>query len=355
MTIMSKYIAKGLFKNLVTILFAVVVIYIAVDFFEKIDDFMEVKLPLSTAGYFFLLRIPFVVAQVLPMGVLLASLVVIGLMAKHNEVIAYASGGGSGLSLLKPVAVLGIIASLFLFLFNEVVVPMTAVESNRIWYQQVRGEGMEPSGRRGTWFHRTGLIGRVGKYNPETQMVKDITLNYYDHDFKLLKRIDATEASVSGTTWTLRDAMEATGGRASDAKHYEIRRVEMDFTAEEMRDRVKRSDEMSLLQLKEHINKIEAEGYKATRYEVDLAAKMSFPLVCLITAILGGAMALRGKRGEGLAVNVVMGMGLAFSYWVVHSLCISLGYAGLYAPMPAAWTANALFAILAGLLVYELA
>ncbi|MBI9077646.1 MAG: LPS export ABC transporter permease LptG [Desulfatibacillum sp.] len=355
MKIISKYIARGLFKNLLTILFAVVVIYVAVDFFEKIDDFMEAKIPLSIAGYFFLLRIPFVVAQVFPVGVLLSALVVIGLMAKHNEIIAYASGGGSGLSLLKPVVALGILSSLFLFMFNEMIVPATAVEANRIWYQQVRGEGGENVRKKTTWFHRQGMIGRVGRYYPETRRAKDITLNYYDQGFKLVKRIDALEGAISGTTWTLYNAMESMGGRASDSKQYPELQVEMDFTADQLHDRVKRSDEMSLPQLMEHIQKIEAEGYKATRFQVDLAAKVSFPLVCLIMSILGGAMALRGKKGEGLAVNVVLGMGLAFSYWVVHSLCISLGYAGMYSPVLAAWTANALFVVLAAVLVYELA
>lgn len=353
MKIISKYIARALFKNLLTILFAVVVIYVAVDFFEKIDDFMAAKIPLLTVGYFFLLRIPYVAAQVLPVGVLLSAMVVIGLMARHNEIIAYASGGGSSFSLLKPIAVMGVIASLFLFAFNEIIVPAAAAEANQIWYQDVRKEG--DVGTRTTWFHRNGLIGRVDKYIPETHTARDITLNYYDPSFKLIKRIDADDATISGTVWTLRNAMESVSGRASDIRQHKELKVEMDFTADQLHDRVKRSDEMSLVQLKEHIHKIESEGYKAVRFRVDLASKISFPLVCLIMSVLGGAMALRGKRGEGLAVNIVMGMGLAFAYWVVHSLCLSLGYAGMYSPIFSAWTANAVFAVLAAVFIYELA
>ena len=353
MRIISKYIAKALFKNLLTILFAVVVIYVAVDFFEKIDDFMDAKIPLSTAGWFFLLRIPFVTAQVLPVGVLLSAMVVIGLMAKHNEIIAYASGGGSSLSLLKPIAVMGVIASLFLFAFNEIVVPATAAQANRIWYHDVRHEGEVRT--KNAWFHRNGLIGRVGRYMPETRTARDVTLNYYDPSFKLIKRIDAQDAAISGTAWTLHNAMESMGGRASETRQFDELKVEMDFTADQLHDKVKRADEMSLLDLKEHILKVESEGYKAVRFRVDLASKTSFPLVCLIMSVLGGAMALRGKRGEGLAVNIVMGMGLAFAYWVVHSLCLSLGYASMYSPIYAAWTANAVFAVLAAVFVYELA
>lgn len=352
MKIISKYIAKSLVKNICSVLFAVVIIYLAVDFFEKIDDFMEAKMPLSIAAYFFALRAPFVVAQVLPVGVLLSALLALGLMAKKNEIIAYASGGGSGLGLLKPVAAIGLCAGVLLFLFNDAVVPFASAKANRIWYGEIRGEN-NTANKKNIWFKRPGLVGRIGRYNPAKNTAGDITLNYFDHDFKLIKRIDAKKAVFSKGLWTLFDVMETHAKKTSRVVFYDKKSMALEFSADDMHDRVKRSDEMSYAGLLDHIKKIEAEGYDSTRFRVDLAAKASFPLVCLIMAVLGGAIALRGKRGQGLALNVVFGMILAFAYWVVHSLCLSMGYAGLYPPILAAWTANILFAALSAILVYE--
>jgi len=39
---------------------------------------------------------------------------------------------------------------------------------------------------------------------------------------------------------------------------------------------------------------------------------------------------------------------------VLHSFCLSMGYAGFYPPLAAAWTANAVFFVLGAVLVRRL-
>ena len=93
MPIINKYLIREVLKYQIVILVMVIGIYIAVDFFEKIDDFLEKGLPFSKALSFFLYKTPFIVAQITPVGLLLAVLVVFGLMNKNNEIIALKSGG----------------------------------------------------------------------------------------------------------------------------------------------------------------------------------------------------------------------------------------------------------------------
>ncbi len=115
MSIIYKYLAIQIAKYFGMMLAMVVGIYVAVDFFERIDDFMEAKLPLSKALTFFFLKIPFIIAQILPVCILLAVLVVFGLMVRNNEIVALKSSGVSIFYLLKPVLVIGLIFSILLF------------------------------------------------------------------------------------------------------------------------------------------------------------------------------------------------------------------------------------------------
>jgi lipopolysaccharide export LptBFGC system permease protein LptF len=73
-------------------------------------------------------------------------------------------------------------------------------------------------------------------------------------------------------------------------------------------------------------------------------------------AVSAGGLAVSGggREGRGMAANAVIGMTMAFSYWAVHSLSLSVGYAGYSPPNAAAWTANALFGALAGFLLFRL-
>jgi lipopolysaccharide export system permease protein len=76
---------------------------------------------------------------------------------------------------------------------------------------------------------------------------------------------------------------------------------------------------------------------------VDLHAKISFPLVCLILALVGGGLSLRSNRGEGIFAGILIAIGIAFCYWFSHSVCLSLGYGGVLPPLAAAWTTNLVF------------
>ena len=70
----------------------------------------------------------------------------------------------------------------------------------------------------------------------------------------------------------------------------------------------------------------------------------------ILMAIIGLASALRGEsrgsQAQGLAAGIIIG----FSYWIVFAFTVSLGRGGVLSPLLAAWSANILFGLAAGLL-----
>ena len=114
MSIISKYLTEEIFKYFAIILVTVICIFLAVDFFEKIDNFIEAGLPFSKTISFFQFRIPFIIAQIAPVCILLAVLIVFGLMNKNNEIIALKSSGVSVYFFLRPVLSIGLLFSVFL-------------------------------------------------------------------------------------------------------------------------------------------------------------------------------------------------------------------------------------------------
>jgi len=127
-----KYLATQVVKYFCLVLMAVVGIYVVVDFFERIDDVLEASLPLSRSLVFFGLRIPSIVSQVMPVGVLLSVIIVIGLMVRHNETVALKSGGVSNYYLVKPVIAASLVFGSLFFFLSEVLVPITMARANSI-------------------------------------------------------------------------------------------------------------------------------------------------------------------------------------------------------------------------------
>jgi lipopolysaccharide export system permease protein len=96
-------------------------------------------------------------------------------------------------------------------------------------------------------------------------------------------------------------------------------------------------------ELSEIIRKLKDEGFDATRFEVDLQAKVAFPFVCMIMCLLGTGIGVSAGIREGLPTAVAYGIGIAFLYWMFYSFCLSLGYGALLPPMISAWAGNLVF------------
>jgi len=346
MQIIQRYLVLEILKTFAVVLSVSVGIYLVVDFFEKVDNFLEVGVPVLQALPFFFFRIPFVVSQVVPIGVLLAVLIVLGLMTRNNELLALQSGGVSKPYLLMPLQVLGLAFSVFTFFLAEALVPITMAQANEIWRVKTH-EQVSTFRQKDIWIKAREAIYHIGYFNPADKSISDVTLNFFDDDFNLILRIEAEEGRYKNGRWLLLDCVEQR--RLSDGT-YDIGYPEsldgpLDFVPEDLKKVVKQSEEMSLIELSDYIRKIKEEGYDSRPYQVDWHAKLAFPGVCLVMTIVGPAIALRNPRQEGIAMGIAYGIAVCFCYWIIHAFCLSLGHSGLLPPLVAAWTANILFAI----------
>ena len=349
MSIFDRYLIKEILKHFGIVLSAVTVIYLAVDFFENIDRFMEAGLPLSRALAYFQLKLPLILVQITPVGILLAVLITFGLMNKNNEIIALKSGGMSVYHFLRPILFLGIFFSILYFIFAEIVVPVTISKANEIWQIEVRKVTVTAE-RKNIWIKGHRSIAYISYFNPQDQTISGITINRFDPQFRLMHRIDAAKGKYDNGHWIFYDVMEQKlnpqGG--SYVVSFEDEQVEqIDFSPEDLKRVAKKSEEMSFQELYRYIQDIEEEGYDATPYRVDLQGKFAMPLACVIVCIIGASITLKKTTREGLSLSVTFGIVIVFLYWITQSFCTSLGYGGMLPPFVAAWVANFIFACFA--------
>ena len=66
MTILTRYILREITKIFVIILLAFVMIYVVVDFFERIDNFIEAGAQLHYMLFYIFFKLPLVVDQMTP-------------------------------------------------------------------------------------------------------------------------------------------------------------------------------------------------------------------------------------------------------------------------------------------------
>jgi lipopolysaccharide export system permease protein len=350
MSTIDRYLLKEIFKHFGIVLIAAVGIYLSVDFFENLDKFMNAGLPIRRIATFFLFKLPLIAAQITPVGILLAVLITFGLMNKNNEIIALKSGGMSVYHFLRPILFLGLIITVFLFFVSEILVPITISKVNEIWRQEVKKYTVT-STRKNIWFKGRNSISHISYFNPTDQSISGITINFFDEQFRLIRRVDADKGVYKQGYWVFYDIMEQVLNQETESYDVEFlsqKNEFIDFLPEDLKRVAKKSEEMNFRELYNYIRDVEAEGYDATPYQVDFHGKFALPVACLILCVIGTGITLRKNTMRGISVTIIYGIGVVFIYWISHSFCLSLGYGGILSPIIAAWISNFIFACFGG-------
>jgi lipopolysaccharide export system permease protein len=352
MTIISRYITKEFFKYFSLSLIVVMSIFVTTDYLTRIASFLKAELSLVFGFQYVLLKVPYMTVMLMPVCAMLSVVILFGLMSKNNEIMSLQSGGISSYYLIKPVAVTGLLLSIFCFIVSETIVPLTAEKETRIKLVDIKKKSITSTRDNNIWLKRENEIIRISHYNNNTKEISGVSIYKFTSDkFQLDKRIDAAIGSYSDGRWVFATIIESFYDKSLGvfvSKQIPSAEYAIDVTPEDFKSVIRESREMSIVALLNYIRKTEAEGYDAVPSRVDFHAKIAFPFVCLLMLVSGAGIALSVKKSTTIPVIISYGIFFAFSFWIFYSICISLGYGAILPPVIAAWAATFVFTCLCG-------
>lgn len=354
MKIIYAYITKEILHAFVYIIVTVVAIFMVIEFSEKIDNFIDAQIPQDTAFVFFQCRIPFIVAQVLPIGLLLGIIIALGLMNKSNEILALRCNGVNLAMLIKPVLAVSVVMALVLFLLNDILVPITVTKSNRIWNDVVNKGKTTVSSKKNIWLKDEGNIYHIKFFDQSRKVISGVTLYYFGKGGQLERRIDARSGRYAGEQWTLREVMHqrlSADNLTDRVQYHDELKMDLGIVPQDLQKVVKKAEEMTFIELLHYIDEIESAGYDATAYKVDLQDKIAFPMVCIILGVAAAAVSIRRKVKENMIISIGIGIGIIFLYFIFHNFCLSLGYGDILPYYIAPWVANFIFLGVSGIIL----
>ena len=118
----DRYLLKQYLKILFFSVLAFVVIYVTVDVFEEIDNFIDHEASLLDVAEYYLYSIPFILTYIIPVSLLLGTVFSMGVMSRRNELTALIASGVSLVRIAAPVLVTALLVSIGSAYFNDVVV-----------------------------------------------------------------------------------------------------------------------------------------------------------------------------------------------------------------------------------------
>ena len=343
-----RYVILEYLKIFALSLSSLILIYLVVLFFQKIDVFIKYQAPFYLIFKYLLFKIPEVTFQwTLPYGVLLATLLTLGTFSRFSEITAMKAGGVSLYRITFPLFIFAFLVCLFSFLGNEYVVPFSNRKTQHILNVQVRKEQTGFFRNYKIWYLSGNQIFNIQLLDRKNRTLKGLTLYQFNDQFHCVQRVDAREAKWNDGKWRFYDGAI----RDFDEKGYTKMTPfkEMEFSLKENWEsfqKVEReSGEMSYTDLRTYIQKIRSAGYDATRYLADLYAKLSYPFLNVVMVLIGIPFALKTGRSGGVALGIGLSVMIGFTYGVIFYIFISFGRSGILPPLLSAWTPTLIFGL----------
>lgn len=352
MKIIPRYILRHFFPVFGLALCAIVGLYLIIDFFEKVDNLLEKHVAAGDIFAFFILKIPFILTQGIPMATLLGSLLALGILKRNRELIALETAGIRAAYYVRPILFTAMALSLVHFLTDETLARAMNQKAQQIWQREVLNQTASLSwSHENVWYHGQDVIYQIRLYNKGEETLERASLFYLTPQFKLTERLDAKRIRWKDDRWIAEEGLILRfNGSNIEQERFSERELNLAETPNDFARLETIPEELGWLDLYSYAKKIRAEGYNTKPYEVELHMRLALPLTTFIVALLGVTIALSQGLHGGIAVGVGIALLLASLYFTLLHLGSALATAGILPPFLGVWIGDVIFAALAGYL-----
>ncbi len=348
MKILNRHVASTYIKILGLCISSFLTIYLVIDFLEKINRFTRAHGKPQYIALYFLCKIPEIISQVMPLAALMATLLSLGLLSRHNEIIAMRGCGISLRKITAPILGIAFLLSLFTFISNEVIVTETSQEMKYVGDVLIEGRNPNAYFRQDNiWYREKDLILQAKLFDPSQKALQGVTLWRINKAMQPLSRIEADKCVWSGNSWVLENVVDrsiAEGSIANTSKEATLP-ITLDLRLSDLKVLDKHADTIGFFKLKRYCENLRKSGYDPTRFEALMQSKISLPFACLVMAFLGIPFVFKSGRSSGMALGIGLSLILGFVYYVANAMLFSFGQAGILPPFISAWAANFVFAL----------
>ena len=364
MTTFDRHILARMTAATLLLVGLLIVFFVVLDYLEYVDDFMDRGATMAAVfGTYYPNYIPEIVRLTSPLAVFLATIYVTGRLAQSLQLVALQTAGVSLYRLMVPYALFGVAVTAFMFGFNGWIVPRTnavVIEFQQEYYKDAPGEVETSELHRQ---NRPGSILSVGFYDRRQQRAYRVALQDFADSTgapgsrRLVRRLDADQMEWIDSlgVWRVQGATLRDFDAAGRERRREVR--QLDTTLQVLPRGLARTsrdaERLTIPEAADYIEELRRAGAdRLGRPLVAYWSKFAYPLANLLLVFVGVPLASVRRRG-GQAVQLGLGLLIAFVYLALQKLAEPFGYAETVAPVLAAWLPHAAFALFGVVLLWR--
>jgi lipopolysaccharide export system permease protein len=320
------YLQKNILQAVGRVIALILLLLVSLDlFFSLVNEMRQIgsgNYSLNDMAIVLLLSIPSRIVQMFPMSALIGTLMGLGVLASHSELIAMRAAGISIWKIVRMVLKFGLFLAALIFFLGEFIAPVCdRFAQNHKAFALSGGQALKTE--QGIWMRDGNDFIHIHNMNISGRL-EEIVRYRFDNDLQLQETSFAQSAEYHQNQWIMHEVEttifypEFLENRSAKTEIWKS-----DINPEVLRvSGVKYLDQLSLRGLWHTIQFRRANELEVGLYQLALWDKILRPLGILVMMFLGIPFIFGPLRHSSAGLRLISGILLGFSF---HTLSASLG------------------------------
>jgi lipopolysaccharide export system permease protein len=349
MRLLARYIVVETLRGVALTVIVLVAVASFVDLVGQFDDVGTGDYGFVEAVTYVALRLPRMVFDVLPAAALIGTLLGLGNLAVHRELVVMRASGVSNLQLLGAVGAAGLALVLVMVMLGESLAPSLGAYAREMRTRALH-EDVDVEGAQSTWLKDGDRIWNLRRQQGEIEFESGVLLFELGDDSKLrqVARADSAEFG-SDAEWLLANYAETRfSPDAIEVERDRLARKSYQLSPDLLALSEVRQDLLDTPALRRYIRYLHDNDLDARRYEIAYWARVASMVSVLLMTVLALPFVFGGLRSAGTGGRLLVGLVIGLSYYVATQMLVSTGEVFDLDPRVVAWAPSGVLLLVAG-------
>jgi lipopolysaccharide export system permease protein len=346
MTLLRGYIVMSVLRGVGLALAVLVAVMTGFDLVAQLKDVGVGSYDLSAAIFYVVLGTPRTVFSVLPAAALIGSLLALGNLAVHRELIVMRASGISSWQLLFSVGLAGFALSVLMVLLGESLAPSLSAYADEMRTRAMRAVGTAEG--KATWLKDGDRIFSLRRQTGELGYRGGVLLFDLgpDQALRQIARADTAAVDAAGH-WVLSNYGETTfldNGVTARTERQSTQTY--DLNPDLLALSVVRENLLDTPSLQRYIRYLTDNGLDARRYLIAYWTRMADIVSVVLMTILALPFVFGGLRSAGTGARLLVGLIVGLSYYAIGQVLASGGEVYGVQPLVVAWAPSSVLLLI---------
>jgi len=354
MKILDRYIGQVVTQTVLAVVTVLVVLFGMISFANEADKIGRADYTIGMAVIYTLLKLPLQLYQLFPLSALLGTMMGLGLLSSHGELVVVRAAGVSITRIIVAVMKsMGLLILLVIFI-GEMVAPPAYQYAVHSRVKAMAGK-ISLNTDYGLWARDGDMFIHVRRVENDGRLI-DIRLYDFDKDTRKMRFVLSAASGVfDGQQWRLSKVSKGVIEKDRVIVR-EIRELKWQSLLDPDLINIVSvgPDELSSFKLWSYIRYLKDNGLEYEQYELALYNRLFMPLAIIAMVLIAVPFVFVSQRHSSIGQKIVTGFLIGIVFYIANRLIGEMGLVYDFPPMLAAALPTLLVIAAAGLLLRRL-